>query len=350
MRIHRSFTLVLAALAVTLAPAKAGAQATPRVLQAGATASSVHLVDTGGLLVIGRGEESLEFELPAATRVDDVAPTTDGWVAAGRYSTGAGGELLILRQKGDEITLLPVPPGKEDRIRGTPAVLTTGRRLVGLAWLEGTRQDDLTVRAATWDGNGWSQPEMVSPRGPGAQLALRGTMLDDGSWLLVWAAVDGQDDDVWWSRRTESGWTAPSRVHADNAVPDIQPAVSAVPGGAVVAWSAFDGGHYRIRVARFDGSEWTEKTIESGRGAVQPTWQRHAGGWALLYSSVEPAAWSVVDFDGRARVKRRAAIPHPRPDRPLLEWTSEGRPRLRWPRPALPWPAESQEADWETKP
>ena len=188
---------------------------------------------------------------------------------------------------------------------------------------------------------------IVSPQGPRAQLALRGTMLSDGSWLLVWAAVDGVDDDIWWSRRTTSGWTEPARVHPDNQVPDIQPAVIAVPGGALVAWSGFDGRDYRIRLARFDGAAWEEKQAESGRGAIEPTWRRHSDGQILMFSSVAPRTWSVVDLDDRAAVVRRASVPATRSDAPLLEWAPEGQPRLRWPETAPGRPAVTQEAPWE---
>lgn len=348
MRIHRRLVnrrLVLSLL--WLAPSTLAAQSLPRVMQVDAAADAPFLVDTGGFLVIGGGAGSGEFELPPATRVDAFAQTTDGWVAAGRYSTSAGGDLLVLRQRGDEITLLPTPEGKDERFRGTPAVLADSRRLLGLAWLEGTRQDDLTVRAAAWEGNGWSEPEVVSPEGPGAQLALRGAVLEDGTYLLVWAAIDGVDDDIWWSLRTPTGWTTPARVHSDNQVPDIQPAVVAVPGGALVAWSGFDGRDYRARVARFDGLKWEEKAVDGGLGVVLPAWRRYAGGQVLMFSSVVPAGWSVIDLDERATVRRRAQVPGWRSHPPLLEWTHDGRPRLRWPHPVAGQPAESREAAWE---
>ena len=336
------------ALIEVLAACPTQAQTKPRVIQTGSGAESIHVVDLGGRLQITEGPGSRDLELPADTRIDALEKTATGWVAAGHYAARSGGELLLLQQKGGEVALLPAPPGREDRFRGTPAIFVAKGRLSGIAWLEGTSQDNLAVRAARWTGSEWGETEIVSPQGPGAQLALRGAILSDGSWLLVWAAVDGEDDDIWWSRRAtrvEDGWSSPKRVHADNPVPDVTPAVLAVPSGALVAWSWYDGRDYRIRTARFDGVGWSEPGILEGRGATDAKLLRHTGGFSLVYRTVVPGAWHVVDFDQSARAHRRAAVTAERTDLPVLEWTTQG-PRFDWPQPAFHWPAESRVAPW----
>ncbi|HEX5760898.1 MAG TPA: hypothetical protein VF121_17045, partial [Thermoanaerobaculia bacterium] len=133
--------------------------------------------------------------------------------------------------------------------------------LAGLAWLEGADGRSLAVRFARWDGERWARPRTVAAPGPGSQTALAAARLADASWLLAWSRFDGADDEVVWSRSAGpegESWSAPRRIAQDNAVPDVTPALTAVAGGgAVAAWSRYDGEDYRVVTARFDGRGWS---------------------------------------------------------------------------------------------
>ncbi len=332
------------------APAGVEAQVKPRVVQAPGAGELLHVIDSGGRLVITEKGTSRELELPADTRIDALESTASGWIAAGHYAARSGGELLLLKSGADKIELLPVPAGRDGRLRGTPALFVDGDGPAGVAWLEGTRQEDLTVRAARWMGTEWSEPETVSLRGPGAQLALRGATLTDGSWLLVWAAVDGQDDDIWWSRRAqqaEGSWSPPRRLHTDNDAPDITPAVVSTAGGAIAAWSGYDGRDYRVKTSYFDGKKWSEPVTLDGRGATDARLLKRPKGQSLVYRTVIPAGWHVVDLDPQGKARRSAMVPGDRTDSPVLEWTADGRPHLDWPQRAFHWPEEAHTLEWE---
>ncbi len=149
------------------------------------------------------------------------------------------------------------------------------------------------------------------------------TVLDDGSWMVVWTAFDGSDDETMWSR-FDGRWSPPRRLHEDNPYPDTTPTIVAVDGGAIVAWSAFDGADYRIRLARFDGRAWIDVDHRSGKGGVDPLLQHDHRGARLSYSTVVPDRWHAVELDQRGSERRRASTAQRSASRPAIEWREEG--------------------------
>ncbi len=137
--------------------------------------------------------------------------------------------------------MLPAPPGQVGVDRRSPVLLVRKETLLGIAWLEGDTASSLSVRAAAWDGDAWQDVETVSAPGPGSQTGLTGTVLADGSWLLAWSAVDGEDDEIVWSRRAGDRWTPVRPVSENNHVPDVTPVLTAAGTGALLAWSRYDG-------------------------------------------------------------------------------------------------------------
>ncbi len=88
-------------------------------------------------------------------------------------------------------------------------------------------------------------------------------MLDgaDTPWI-VWAGVDGHDDEIFFSRWDGSGWSKPMRVNEDNDVPDVLPELElGVNGQPVVSWLGFNGNIYVRRVRTWDGSGWKDVPV-----------------------------------------------------------------------------------------
>jgi hypothetical protein len=160
-------------------------------------------------------------------------------------------------------------------------------------------------------------------------------VLDDGSWLLAWSAFDGTADEIVWSRRVGEHWLPVRRVSGRNAVPDITPSVTALAGGgALVAWSRYDGRGYEMRLARFDGGDWRGERPAGPSGSLYPVFLGEAGRPRLLYLDVSaPGAngreWSVLDLDPAGRTKARASIPSSL-ERPVVGFEG-GEVRMRWP-------------------
>jgi hypothetical protein len=290
-----------------------------------------------------------ELEVPAGVGLTAVRELSDGWVVAGTVLSDQQADLLLIRESEGMRTVMEAPGFRVGRFRRGPVPLVEGGVLVGVAWLEGDDAERNAVRTAAWEGDSWGEVATVSPAGDQAQLALDGAVLDDGSWLLVWAAVDGEDEEIVWSRATPSGWSGSRRLHRDNRVPDIVPRVVSVPGGALAAWSRSDGSDYRLKLALFDGEAWIESGFRGERGSLFPDLVSHDRGATVLYKTVLPPTWSFLDVDGSGRVRRRAAIERVGSLRPLIESTRADLIRLRFPGLG-PATGERSSAPWDTQP
>lgn len=274
------------------------------------------------------GGQVVAAALPARATVSSFAALDGGWVAAGSAPDASGGRRLFLLRGDDRAAHpLPAPPGQTGRSRSGPVLLVDGGRLAGVAWLEGDGERASAVRAAVWTGSAWKAPERVSFPGPGSQLGLTGAVLADGSWLLAWSAFDGHDDEIVWSRKVGASWQPVKRLYPDNAVPDITPALSATAdGGALIAWSRYDGHGYALRMARFARDGWQDEHAAAPSGSLYPAF---LGAAKLLYLDAAPHGWSVLDLDPSGRAKARASVASAL-DRPAVRF-SGGTAEMRWP-------------------
>ena len=328
MRLSRTICLMLVGVGL-VAPVSAG-----EVLQSSQGVGGLWALRDGPRTVVGSPDgHEVSIELPPGAVLNDLEPTEGGWVAVGRVPDGdRGSDLLILRESPVGADLLPVPPPGPGRYRGQPVLLVNSGRLVGLVWAEGNGHRELEIWAAPWRDGEWAIPERVSPQGPGSQLAPAATILEDGSWLVVWAAYDGTDDEIVWSRRQAGIWSKPQRLHPDNDVPDIIPNLIAIEDGALAAWSWFDGNDYRLLTVRLANDTWTAPEIIGGKGSGDPGLMQSAEGVWLLFKTVEPASWTVLELDRKGTARRRATLMEKSNDRPVLFVGEDARARLRWPR------------------
>ena len=263
-----------------------------------------HLQTAAGQPILWLGPDQA-VELPATTatgtsvRYDDLellGGDPDGiqeWAVAGVSVDGNGPRLRLHGGRGAEIRALSPPERRRGAIQiASPRWLAaTGTGGVqGLVWFEATRPRGQEVWLAPYEGGGFQPPTRLIGAGPGSQTALDAAVLADGSWLLVWAAFDGNDDDLVWRQRLPDGsWTG-GRVSTDNRVPDITPKVLVMAGGAALAWSRFDGSVYRVRTARFAQGEWRDESWAAGPDSLYPEWV--GNGDTLLFLRGATRTWT----------------------------------------------------------
>ncbi|HEY4593632.1 MAG TPA: hypothetical protein VIJ61_14550 [Thermoanaerobaculia bacterium] len=275
------------------------------------------------------GGRALSVALPERAEVSAFAAIDGGWVAAGSVPAATGGRKLFLLRGNDNASRpMAEPPGQDGKQRRGPVLLVDGGRLAGIAWLEGDGDRSLSVRASLWNGKRWQAPERVSFPGPGTQIALTGAVLADASWLLAWSAFDGQDDEIVWARRAGNSWQPVKRLAAGNSVPDITPALTATAdGGALIAWSRFEGTGYQMRMARFGRDGWKDEHSAAALGSLYPTF---LGPSRLLYlDAAAPRSWTVLDLDAQGRVRAKASAPSTL-ERPAVAFEGN-QVRMRWP-------------------
>ncbi len=269
-----------------------------------------HLQATSDPPVLWLGTER-SVELPPAAgaagsaRYDDLVliepqaggPQPDGraeWAVAGVARAVDGQRFLLYAGRGGEVTALPAPE------RARPGNLLDSARwlasdspepLHGLAWLEANRPRGQEVWLAPWRDGAFEPAVRLVADGPGSQTALDAAVLGDGSWLLVWCAFDGEDDELVWRRRQADGSWVGGRVSADNGVPDITPRLRVTRDGAAVAWSRYDGRVYRVRTARFEDGSWSNEVWAGPPDSLYPEW---AGDDTLLYLEGATRTWTAA--------------------------------------------------------
>jgi hypothetical protein len=315
------------------------------------------LAGQGPILVSGKGTARLELTagtrisvpLPRGAALSSVAALGEGWIAAGITPAAEpeSAEILLITGKGGKSAALPPPPGRLAPVRQEPMPLVDGDRLEGLVWLEGADRSTFSVRFAAWTGKGWTDAQTISQGGKGSQLALATARLGDGSWLLAWSAFDGTDDEILWSQwdpSSREGWSRPRRAAADNAVPDITPALTTAGDTALLAWSRFDGEGYSTVIARFRGSEFSAPQGVGPAGTLYPSFEAAADGSWLLLRQADPSGWAVVELDGAGKPQREAALATATTARPVV--SSPAGPGKSV---TFRWPAARQEAQAEWK-
>lgn len=246
-------------------------------------------------------------ELPAtappgtSVRYDDLAllgRDPDGaqeWAVAGVAVDRNGPSLRLHSGRGGRIRALPAPERPRGAIQIASArwLASPGAEPVrGLAWLEATQPRAQEVWLSEHRGGEFQPATRLVGAGPGSQTALDAAVLADGSWLLVWSAFDGNDDDLAWRHGRPDGSWSGGRVSPDNRVPDITPRLLVTAEGAAVAWSRYDGSVYRVRTARFERGEWRTDRWAAPADSLYPEWV--GNGEVLLFLRGATRTWTAA--------------------------------------------------------
>ncbi len=271
--------------------------------------------------------ERVELPLPKGSWVTDFRSASEDWLVAAVSRAGGESKLELLHGRGATVATLPSPAVEPAAVLAEPMFLADRHGFQALVWLAGDADDRMAVRAARWMAGGWGATETVSP--PGMQIALATAVLADGTWLVVWTAFDGQDDEIVWSRFAGGAWSEPQPIAEDNAVPDVTPSLYAAAGGALAAWSRFDGNDYRVNVARFDGEGWSKPAVAGPAGSTEPMFS-DAGEPYVIYRHAAPPGWAVLALDAGGDVLREASLTAADGHRPHLAGVSDDGVRLAW--------------------
>ncbi len=273
--------------------------------------------------------EIVELPLPKGARVSDLRSVGGEWLVAAVSRAGGEPRIELLRGRGDRVETLAAPAAQPAAKLMQPVFVAGDAGFQALVWLAGSAHNQLAVKASRWLAGGWGPTETLSAPGPGTQIALSTAVLGDGSWLVVWAAYDGTDDEILWSRFAGGAWSKPRPIAENNAVPDITPSLFATAGGALAAWSRYDGNDYRINVSRFDGERWSAPAVAGPAGSTAPAFSDAERPY-LVYRHADPAAWAVIELDDAGAAVREATVAVASPQRPMLATVTEQAVRFEW--------------------
>ncbi len=303
----------------------AGSPAAAQLWQARGQSGDLLLLSSRQGSVLQRADGSrVELPLASTASVTSLAavPGGDGaerFYAAAVDGSGADRRLFVLEGTAGKLEALGVPEVREAPELREPALLVDETGLRALAWFEGPAPRRQTLRLARRVAGGWQSPETVSPRVAGSQMALAVAYTGKGVWILAWAAYDGGDDEILWSRFSlAEGATPPERLAEDNEVPDIVPSLLHTAEGTLAAWNRYDGAGYRLHLARYDGRAWTAPAAVAPRGSLYPTLHATERGTLLFYQRAVPRGWVVAELDRSGNVTRTASLTTRNAERPAL--------------------------------
>ncbi len=271
----------------------------------------------------------VELPLAAGARIGDFRSAGEDWLLAAVSRTAGEPRLELLTGRGGQVVSLPSPAVEPTNELMQPVFVADAQGFQALVWLAGDAHHQLAVRASRWLAGGWGATETLSPPGKGTQIALTTAVLADGTWLVAWAAFDGRDDEILWSRFQNGVWSAPRPIAEDNAVPDITPQLFVTEGGALAAWSRYDGNDYRVNVARFDGERWSPPAVAGPAGSTEPAFSDAERPY-LIYHRAVPSAWAVMELDAGGAVVREATLPINTSRRPVIASVTEQAVRFEW--------------------
>lgn len=291
------------------------------------------------------GERSA-IHLRLGENLNAIAETRSGFVVGGAKETSEGTlELVMMEERAGRVSRMETPGEQKALLRLRPTLMTTERDLDGVAWLEGDGIRSLSVRAADWSGVDWSLASTVSPPGRGSQSGLTGEVLRDGSWLLVWAAYDGVDDEITWSYRQGDRWSEPRRL-TSNRVPDVTPTLVRDGNEVILAWAQMHGSGYRVVSSRFTpGSGWSSPRAVGGPQGYFPRFVNLNDRTYLTWRSGWPRAWAVAEVQTTGRLARHALVHEESEARPALVLADRDEVELRW-----SGPDRRKAARWEIQP
>ena len=309
--------------------------------------------DASGVVLFSRtGDARLEIAggagkaLPVRKNetLSRIEADASGWLIAGTIDRPSRREIVLIEVDRSHSRRVDAPDKQTDPFRLNPNLLADRRQVQGMAWLEGPDMKSLSVRLALHDDYDWSDPVVIPRPTRGSQTGLSGTVLEDGSWLLVWVGHDGSDDDLFFSRLVGDSIAQPRRVTPNNSVADVMPSVMATEQGALLAWSRETDGEYRIHVSRFEGGHWTDAKTIGPAGSIEPSLAYEVDRARISYREAWPRRWTVAELDSLGRPTRRVEVEAQNEHRPAVENSSGDRLELVWST------GQRSEAIWEPVP
>jgi lysophospholipase L1-like esterase len=202
-----------------------------------------------------------------------------------------------------------------------------------------------------------SQPATSGTSLPGVREARFLTVAQDGtgSYWAAWEVESGTDIEIYYSRWTGKGWSAPRPVHSRPQAQDHRPSLAATADGEVwLAWTSAeksDPERSKLYVSRWAGRRWTDPeavpmdTIQEAKhpalaapalsapsaASGTPLWLAWAGldgtDYEIFVSRWDGSSWLApeqvsADDDKATLGDRQPQIAVGQDGRPWLVWTS----------------------------
>lgn len=131
------------------------------------------------------------------------------------------------------------------------------------------------LQFAVYNSTQWSTPLQIDTE-MNTNTASAIIVGSDNIPVIAWTGIDNLYPDIFWSRWNGKSWDLPQKVHVDNEVPDLQPALYLdTSGNIALSWQTFLNGKYVEVVKMFQDGQWQSISNQlmnetAGRTKVQP--------------------------------------------------------------------------------
>ena len=147
----------------------------------------------------------------------------------------------------------------------------------GRIWAVWSRQDKKKsfLEFTIFSSSKWVKPRKINT---GLDNNKSVTVIVDKNNIpwIAWAGVEDKYPDVFWSRWNGQRWDLPVKVHADNDVPDINPALVLDDSGYInLSWQTFADGKYVTVSKTWDGQQWQVSSLDSEKVEINTIFAEH---------------------------------------------------------------------------
>lgn len=143
----------------------------------------------------------------------------------------------------------------------TPTIAGDAENNIWVMWSEAnSKAAELRYRIKYANTGAWGEPKTFET-GFGHNSTPALVKDKNGKLWCFWVAVDGEDDEIFYSYWGAGQWQKPTRMAADNKVPDLEPKVTLTAKGyPEVSWQSFDMKtfKYRYKRALWNGEQWEQ--------------------------------------------------------------------------------------------
>lgn len=230
----------------------------------------------------------------------DFDPMNGAWIA---WLEGAsGGPRVMVREQASGRTWRVSPPSLVSASRVRIVADAPSR-----AWAFWTGRDDGRDETffSRFDGAVWSSPARLRAPGPYPRILMDAASGPDGRPWIVWSEYDGEDYEVFVSRREGAGWSMAEAL-TDDPGSDSWPSLAFLENGrSVVVWSHAGGRGSSLRARTFAGGAWgPAHELLASAGEISGTRIAARGAGLAVSWSAGGQARTLVLSEDRLRSRR----------------------------------------------
>ena len=119
-----------------------------------------------------------------------------------------------------------------------------------------------SIQYAYWTGINWSPAFNLEQADNRWDTSIEAVFTSEGHIWAAWSWEDGNDDEIVFSYYNGTSWNTKKRIHENNSIPDIDPAIGLDSNQEpVIVWLRYNDNHYRLYYSYHKNSVWSTPAL-----------------------------------------------------------------------------------------